>query len=92
MTNKDKLESKEQSYQQKMQKQLAEVEKWFQQDEHAGAVAGLLLGALFVSIGLIITLVPDSPGYVPFPRRLSGIVITTLGVLSFLVSIGFACE
>ncbi len=80
------------SFQEKMQATLKETQKWFNNDEHAGATAGTILATIFLVIGLCILLIQENNQSVPTWRKLTGILLLVLGTFAMIISIAFACQ
>jgi hypothetical protein len=80
---------KELTIQEKWQKLLKDANKRCQRDEVAGSLAGLILSVIFIIFGLIIMLVKENYESVPTWRKLTGIMLLTLGIVGLLISIGF---
>jgi len=58
-------------------------------DNHAGGIVGLILGIVYIVIGIILTFSrnPESQSRVPFWRVASGATICLIGIISVVVSI-----
>jgi hypothetical protein len=80
------------TFDERMQKTLKNAQKWFTDDEHAGAVAGLILGVLFLIFGLCIMLIRENGQVVPAWRKFTGMIVLILGSIAIVTSIGFAVQ
>jgi hypothetical protein len=70
-----------------------ETMSFLSDDDHAGGLIGVLLGIVFLTIGLCIAFIRDRPGLpIPTWRRLTGILITALGVFATLTGMVFLIQ
>lgn len=58
-------------------------------DEHAGGLVGLMLGAFFVAIGCCIRFIPEGRQDIPGWRRATGIFVILLGIFAILTGFAF---
>ncbi len=77
------------TFKERFEQQLKAANKYFQNDEHAGAIAGLLLGTLFLVFGLCVMLIRED-GAIPKWRRVTGIILVVLGSAAIITSSIFA--
>lgn len=83
--------SQELTLKDRFDQQMKSVNKYFQNDEHAGAIAGLLLGTLFLVFGLCVMLIRED-GVIPSWRRVTGIILVILGASAIVASSIFAFD
>jgi protein-S-isoprenylcysteine O-methyltransferase Ste14 len=77
------------TFKEKFDQSMKDANKYFQNDEHAGAVAGLLLGSLFLIFGLCVMLIRED-GVIPSWRKMTGVVLVVLGSVAIITSSAFA--
>jgi hypothetical protein len=72
---------------------MSSTAKWLTSDAHAGGSVGILIGVLFLSLGLPIALVKNKvTGDVPYWRKSIGIFISLSGAIALIVGLVYVSQ